>query len=267
MAGIASTNHMRTNTPQQTKGQADTLAAALDAAYEAADEAAFPYCDDYEPHDPATCPHCHLREARSAYRAAARAPVLARLKLLDDIVLEDIPKENPTALVDRRRRRRDRARIAYEQAAATGTPRQQVDAAAALELAECEFEIVYAKSLAGYVYEQRDGFFEAFKRRSAELEELDFIIPQAEYEWRLEYLKQEKAMWLAAHASKWRLDCRAYVERYGSQFAKDNFGLVMLMVGDRRGWTIGRFTDYLEGLKSKERFHRWAKRRCEECVQ
>jgi hypothetical protein len=250
---------MRTNTPQQTKGQAD-IAAALDDAYSAAEEADFPYCDDYEPHDAATCLWCRLREARSAYRAAARAPVIARLKILNDITLEDIPKESPTALVDRRRRRRDRARIAYEQACAGGTPREQIDAAAALELCEGEFEIVYRKSLAGYVYEQRDGFQEDFKRRFAELEELDLIIPQTEYRWRLEYLQQEKAMWFAADYANWRLLVRAYVEKYGSQFAKDHFGLVMLMVGDRRGWTIGTFTNYLEGLKSKERFHRWVKR-------
>jgi hypothetical protein len=47
--------------------------------------------------------------------------------------------------------------------------------------------------------------------------------------------------------------------KYTTQWAKDNFALVM-MSSVRRYRTLSKFVDYLEGLQSNEKFRRWAAR-------
>lgn len=88
-------------------------------------------------------------DALAAHRDSVRGPVRARLKLLRENF--EFPEArdglDSTDLLDAARRKREAACRAYENGYKTFTLSEQIDAAAAQELAEGEFNILFAKYL------------------------------------------------------------------------------------------------------------------------
>ncbi len=239
---------MSKHTPQRTKDQA-VLAAALDDAYSVAKSDGFVHCSDLDPHDPANCDWCALREARSAYLAAARAPVLARLEALQSFVFEDCGAPiTPTTIINSRRRKLYAARAAFEQAVESGTAREQVDAGVALELAEGEFEILYAKYV---VYDIECGIWQAIPDvvRRGKLERAE---RKPGWEWRNAYITREAMIWRGA----WR----RHLLRDEDLWTHDAFETLARLNPKRRGLEI--LTKAKE-LRSNQGFCNWLKKQYE----
>ena len=132
-----------------------SLGAALDAAEKAVD-AADARGDDssnYDlsgddgsfQHDRVSCPYCALETSRREYLGAIRDAVVARREaLLEWALPQDEPFKRRLARIRHCRDERSAARAAYAQA---NTARAKCDAAAKVERAESDFEVIFRKTV------------------------------------------------------------------------------------------------------------------------
>lgn len=215
---------------QKTSPEVKTLFDQLNDAASVAHSEGWPHCGDQDEHDALECSWCAFKKARDEYRAAKRGAVIARLAKIETFEFEIDTPARP--LVETRRRRRERARLAYIAADANGTAAEVIDAAVALELAECEHDIIFRKALHTYNEGQCREEREALWRRHEEGEHY------AADDWRI---------FKSVRDGEWWRHCRNYVMRYGSNEAKTAFDLISLRVVKLPiGYKAPQYLEWLE---------------------